>query len=458
MSKIKYVGIGLGLGLLTGGSATFCTSAASENTNKQFANSIINNEVTLPSVNTDTIKRQATKIYHRFEDIPEISDNEAILYSKDEYTYIINAEEYQKNGKIKLKRVLTDEITKANLLSLIYRSECATYIPKENEDQMTQYIVDLKIINPTGSYKGPTQMNDVAINSFIKYLAINPTTRQNVLPLLTYKSPTKTDTLQTLEDALSHLEKLCYKDSAQLLPFEQRKNIIANNVYRNIRLNEYAWQKIASPKLKALITKEEAIRKRNNTLRGNALTNTTKNFLCLSELFPDSSQLVKELETYNLTTFPIGRAGIPHQILTTLASSMNLKNNNGELNATRIPLYAIAASISTVNWHGNGLEAIKDAKNLKKIHQQNPNKFSSNLTLIAKKWTAGKSRRYGINELQQMNMITPTVIEQLRAMELPGSEELSQEYLKAIENEEKKIISPQKLDLFAYTLHSNYKR
>ena len=75
-------------------------------------------------------KRTHQKVYHRFEEIPEIKDIETHLYNKDEYTYIINADAYQKNAIIELKRVLKSEISKANTLSLIYRSEVPTSNPK----------------------------------------------------------------------------------------------------------------------------------------------------------------------------------------------------------------------------------------------------------------------------------------------------------------------------------------
>ena len=99
----------------------------------------------------DTLqKRTPQKVYHRFEDIPAISDLEASLYDRNEYTYIVDAETYQKTGEIKLKRVLAAEVTKANALSLVYRSECQTYEPKKNEDQLAKYVIDLRIMSKTG--------------------------------------------------------------------------------------------------------------------------------------------------------------------------------------------------------------------------------------------------------------------------------------------------------------------
>ncbi len=449
MSKIKYTSLGIGLGLLTAGTTITIGTSASAGDNDGSTRTG-GKEISLPrlphsDIVSDTVKRCARKVYHRFEEIPAISDEEALMYDKSEYTYIINADRYQKSGEIELKRVLTDEISKANILSLIYRSECATYVPSENEDQMAKYIIDFKIINPTGAFKGPSQMDDVAVASFIKYLAVNPATRQNVLPLLKYNKPRHSDAPQTLTDALDSLEQSCYSDSAVMLPLKQRLSVLTDKVYQNIRLNSLAWKNIASPELKKYIAREEA--KRHKTL-----SNTTKNFLCLSELFPDKEQLTKELETYNLTTFPIGRKGTPKEIMATLAQSMDLKNDSGNLDATRIPLFAIAASVSTVNWHGNGLGAVKDAQNFKKIYQKDPDNFLPALTLIAKKWTAGKSRKYGVNELRQMNMITPDIIEQFLSMELPGAAELANRYKEAVEREEIKI-SPktQELNLLALT-------
>ncbi len=450
----KYTGIGLGI--LTA-SASILMSSTPKDTDSDENDSVQHKEYTLQTtpqtpILIDTVKRKPQKIYHRFEEIPEISDKEALLYNKSEYTYIINADEYQKSGKIELKRVLIQEITKANLISLIYRSEGKTYNPQENEDQMTHYVVDMKVINPSGNFKGPTQMDDVAVTSFIKYLAISPNTRQQVLPLLKYSVPRRKDAPKTLDSALIVLEKIFYDENVHLRPLNVRKDILHNKTFQNIHINTGAWQKLASPELKNFITREE--RRRGKTLSG-----TTKCFLCLSELIPDKNTLVKELETYNLTTYPIGRKGIPKQIMMTLAHSLNLKNNQGNLDATRIPFFTIAASISTVNWHGNGLGAISEAKQFAKTYANHPNDYNQQLKQLAKKWVTGKSRLYGIDELSQMNMITPALIEQFQTMELPGAEYLASEYAKAVRLEETKIQAfPKEQSVFAQHIQRKNKQ
>ena len=50
----------------------------------------------------------------------------------------------------------------------MYRTECADYTPRANEDQLVRYNLDLQVISKTGIYKGPSQMDDNTISDFIK--------------------------------------------------------------------------------------------------------------------------------------------------------------------------------------------------------------------------------------------------------------------------------------------------
>lgn len=393
-------------------------------------------------------KRTAQKVYHRFEEIPAISDEDARLYKKSEYTYIINAEHYQQTGNIELKRVLTDEITKASALGLIFRSECGTYIPQENEDQMTCYDVDMKLINPTGTYKGPSQMDDNAIASFARYLTANPDTRKYILPLITFKPNNKLkkelakemaeqniDNDKMLDFALSKLEKLYFNENNKLLPMDDRNTLIHHPLFKSILFDSNAWNQIASPELKAYIHKESAKREKG-------LSNTAKNFFCLTETFPSEEILKQALEDYNLTSFSLGRAGKPKQVMLALALSMNLKDQNGNLDATRIPTFAIAASVSTINWHGNGCKALSMANSseMRTHFRKSWNDGIAYLKTTAKQWVCGKSRTHGVNELSQLNMITPQLIKQYQKLELAGADKLAQEYQQAILKEEAKTL------------------
>ncbi len=405
---------------------------------------------TIQSKSTQT-KRTPQKVYHRFEDIPEIADKDAHFYDKDEYTYIINAEKYQQTGEIELKRVLAQEVTRANTLSLIYRSECGTYTPKENEDQIIHYEVDLKLINPSGKYKSPSQMNDTGVELYTKYLAINPQTRKYVLPLLKFSpSPALKQQLmkeqkegQTLLDvALSHLEKKYFDETGATRSMEERSTLIQNNIFMSIKLDDTAWTKIASPQLKKFIAKEE--KARNKTL-----SNTTKNYLCLTEMLPSDDFMQQTLEDYNLTSFSLGRVGKPKQVMLALALSMNLKNKEGNLDATRIPTYAIAAAISHINWKGNGQAALSSAKTttLRSQFQISWERGTNALKEKVKTWVPGKGRANGVDELSKLNMITPLLIKQYTEIELAGAKELAQKYQELVAKKEEQLKKHQTVNL-----------
>lgn len=371
-------------------------------------------------------KREPQKIYHRFEEIPEITDNEALLYKKDEYTYIINQEQYQKDGTIELKRVLKQETTKANTLSLMYRSECHTYNPTPNEDQLVRYIVDAKLISSTGKYKGPSQMDDGAITNFIKFLSASPKYRDYVLPIL-----------KNTPSDLQELEKKFYNNDGSIRSMEVREMLLSSKAYQNIQINTGIWPKLASKETKNYIAKKE----QELSKRKQKLTSTTKTYFCLTDLFPDNDTFIKALEEYNLSSFALNRQGKPKHILAALALSLNYKDETGNLDATRIPPYAISATLSHVNWQGNGRLALKQAQTSRTNLKQNPN----HLKKLVSSWITGKGNRYGVDEISQLNMITPEIVEQYLFMELPGAKNFAQKYQEAIKQKEDNLTKLQEL-------------
>ncbi len=437
MSKAKYIA---GAGIIAAGAAF--SGIPQKNTAQAEPTDNITKEITISekllekqsaTLNTDVptnfAYRTAQKVYHRFEEIPAISDAEAYAYTPDKYTYIINAEQYQKTGKIELKRVLKDEVTKANTLSLVYRSECQTYNPKPNEDQLTKYVIDLRIMSKTGITKGPSQMDDAAITAFIKYLAANPQTRQYALPLI------KTNK-GNVEEAVQKLEHKFFDENGDLRPMDERDAILQGNIYKSIQLNDDAWKTTASEKLKKFIQKTEA-EKSKKVGHSVHLSNTTKNYLCLTELFPSEELLVQQIEDYNLAFYQLGRPGKTKHVTAALARSMNLKDENGNLDATRLPPFAVAAAISNINWKGNGKAALKDAQNLRTLLKDtsNPNPI---LRETVKTWVTGKSKRYGVDELYKLNILTSDIIRQYSELELSGAKNLAKNYQKAIEIAESK--------------------
>ena len=380
----------------------------------------------------DTLqKRTPQKVYHRFEDIPAISDLEASLYDRNEYTYIVDAETYQKTGEIKLKRVLAAEVTKANALSLVYRSECQTYEPKKNEDQLSKYVIDLRIMSKTGITKGPSQMDDNAIKAFMKYLTADPETRQYVLPLMKSSNG-------TITEAASALEHKFFDENGELRPMDERDAVLRGTVYNAIKLKNNAWQTVASPALKKFIADEET-RMSKKAGRLVTLSSTTKNYLCLTELFPSEDLLKKKIEDYNLAFYQLGRPGKTKHVTAALARSLNLKDEHGNLDATRLPTFTIAAAISSINWRGNGKEALREAQNLRTTLATRPANEKEILVKTVKNWVTGKSKRYGVDEISQLNIITPEIIRQYRELELSGAVRFAADYQKAVEAAESKM-------------------
>ena len=121
------------------------------------------------------------------------------------------------------------------------------------------------------------------------------------------------------------------------------------------------------------------------------------------------------------------------------ARSLNLKDEHGNLDATRIPPFAIAAAISNINWKGNGKAALKDAQNLRKDINARPGEKNQILRNTVKNWVTGKSKRYGVDEMYELNIITPDIIRQYKELELSGARRLASDYQKAVEIAESKM-------------------
>ena len=242
----------------------------------------------------------------------------------------------------------------------------------------------------------------------------------------------------TTAEAAAALEKKFFDENGELRPMDERDAILRGTVYNTIKLKDNAWQTVASPALKKFIAGEEA-RMSKKVGRIVTLSNTTKNYLCLTELFPSEDLLKKKIEDYNLAFYQLGRPGKTKHVTAALARSLNLKDEHGNLDATRIPTFAIAAAISSINWKGNGKEALKDAQNLRPTLQENPEKEKQILRNTVKNWVTGKSKRYGVDEISQLNIITPEIIHQYRELELSGARRFAEDYQKAVEIAESKM-------------------
>ena len=146
--------------------------------------------------------------------------------------------------------------------------------------------------------------------------------------------------------------------------------------------------------------------------------------------------MIEALEDYNLTTFPLNRQGKPKHVLSALALNLNLTDQNGNLDATRIPTYVISATLSHVNWKGNGRIALKDVQNLR---HNNETVTPEKLKKLSASWVSGKSNRYGVNELSQLNIITEDIIRQYQNIELAGANNLAVAYQKEVLKREEKL-------------------
>lgn len=355
--------------------------------------------------NAKVTKRIPTKVYHNFSEIPSISDEEAEIYRRNEYTYVLNATAYQKDGKIQIKRVLTAEVPSLNILSPTYYRECETYTPNPKEDSKVTYDLNPSLISPSGSYKGPTQMNDDAVKNFMKYLLANPKTREYLIPLF------QTADQSYLNIAVKNLEKLFFTAEGTPLPPEKCNNILADKAYTNLKIKG----------------------------------NVTQAYKKLATSMPKKIFL-SELENYQLRYFGIGRLGKPQEIIEAVAKQLNYKTTTGEINATRVNMYIMGAAYCHVNWKGNGLTPLSDAKN-----KANPNTLAT-----AKSWVNDKGTD-GVIALSQQTIITPQIIAQYQQMGISGATELNKAYQNAVAREELKMRIAQQKRKFMSPLAQNKK-
>lgn len=396
--KIKHL---IGTGLIVAG-ANITPSTTLPSSCKSSSRASETTEIS-PSTKDTITKRTPTKVYHRFEEIPALSDREALLYSKDEYTYIINADKYTQTGEIELKRILKAELTSANVLSLVYRSEGETYIPKHNEDQIVKYKIDPTITS--NNFIGPSQMDANATASFLKYLAARPDTREYVLSLFS-------GTPAAVEKKALELEKHLFTNTGTLKPIKDRQSIIHCADFKQLKL-KYPFK--------------------------TAYKKAVKNF-------NNDQKFLQALEDYNLVFYPLGRLGKPYQVTFTIALIAHLRDKQDNIDATRVPTFVIAAAISSLNWKGNGSAALTGARNLQgKLNFKNLNSSKKLLITTVKQWVSGKSRSAGVQEIAQLNIITPEIIRQYQALELSGAENLAQAYNEAVNNAEKQLRLPQLL-------------
>ena len=378
----------------------------------------VTKETTSDTLSLDTLtlnKRIPQKVYCRFEEIPEISDMETMLYNKNEYTYIADLDLYQQTGKLKLKRVLKDEVTQVNLISTIYRSECGDHILKENEDPLLTYEKNPWNLSKSRIYIGSTQMDDVCILNLVKYLVATPKNRKYILPLLKCSSG-------SVESAAQELQQRFFDEKGQNLPLEQRTAALSCKAYTSLDIKENAWATVCSPEFKQKLQK-------NFTAKGISISDKKKTYLYIAETIPDFD---KELENFQLGFYPLGRICKPNQIIETLAENLNLRDNQNQIDATRVPVYAVSASISHLNWKGNGIAARNSAK------QHFSKNWKNEILQTVKLWVTGKARKFGIDEMAKLNILTPQIIKQYKLMELSGASRLLKEYLKQVNLAEKR--------------------
>lgn len=387
MGKIKNKILTAAITIAGGFTANSMIESAASETPKPLpaAKEIVKKDKRIAPPRTPT-KRKPQKVYHSFAEIPAISDEEAVFYSKKEYSYIINANKYQATGKVEIKRVLTAELPSLNILSPTYYRECHPYTPKPLEDPKVIYDLDPRVISPNGTYKGPTQMDNNSVTNFMKYLLANSKTRKYVLPLF------KTSDNSSLNKAALNLQSLFFAADGSPKSIKECKNVLGDKSYTLL-------------KIKGDVT--QAYKK---------LTASMPQKLFLSEL-----------EKYQLRFFGIGRSGQPQEIIEAVAKRMNYKIASGKPNATRVSLCVMGAAYCHVNWKGNGLAALNDAKS-----KSNPNNLSA-----AKRWVNGNGTN-GVIALSEQSIITPQIINQYMQIGLSGADELNALYKQAVDNQEKR--------------------
>lgn len=98
----------------------------------------------------------------KFDEIQGIPDEVAFMHRPHEYTYIANAEKYQKTGELEVKRVLKKDLCPEASASYVFfkREGCKQYPLVEK---------DLYLKSPNG-YVGPFQMDGKACNAFLQHI------------------------------------------------------------------------------------------------------------------------------------------------------------------------------------------------------------------------------------------------------------------------------------------------
>ncbi|MBR5598605.1 MAG: hypothetical protein IKW39_01045, partial [Alphaproteobacteria bacterium] len=241
---------------------------------------------------------------------------------------------------------------------------------------------------------------------------------------------------------LDELQSKFTRNDGSPLQQEVRQMLQETPAYKNLKINTQRWSTDASDELKRYISKKEQQISKTKSSPA-TLTDITKTYLFMTELFPSEDLMIKALEDYNLSAFPINREGKPKHVLTALALSLNLTDKDGNLDATRIPTYAISATLSHVNWKGNGKTALKDAQELRRKKLPNPN---DHLKPMVSNWVTGKGRRYGIDEMAKLNILTEDIIYQYQEIEMPGAKNLALKYHNAVQEKEAELFKKQSLN------------
>lgn len=390
MVRIKDKLVGAAIVALAGVSGPATTTDGVEVNKESGSNGVT-------TAKSSKTKRQPSKIYHNFKEIPEITDADVHLYSKREYTYIMNAEVYQKTGRVEIKRVLKGELSELSILSPIYYRECKEYQPKPNEDSKICYDLNPSLVSSSGTYKGPTQMNDDALKNFMKYLLANPKTRKYMVKHFRSKDS------RGVEQAAQELERLFFDERGKPRATEDCNGILANKGYTNI------------------ITK----------------AGVTQTYLQVVKEMP-KSLLIKELENYQLRYSMLCRPGKPQEIISEVARRSGYKTRDNQPDATRVPMATMGAAYCHVNWKGNGLQALTLAK-----RSANPASLA-----IAKSMVDGKGPK-GVAALAETTIMTPKIIAQYEQMGLSGAKELMQKYKMKVDEAERRtrILAFKQIDM-----------
>lgn len=258
----------------------------------------------------------------KYDEINEISDRAVSSHKPEEYTYIINAEKYQKTGELEVKRVLKADLVPQASVSYVFfkREGCQGYPLSEK---------DLYLKSPQG-YVGPFQMNGNACNAFIKHIC------------------------QT------HPE----------------------------------WEQYAKGK-------------------------GTAGYMNFVKKCPDKEELLKTIEQYALSDYFNNRSGKPKTLAADLASHFKKVDENGDPNATRLPLHVIASLPTGVIARGNGV----------KFQNKIPTLTEQNIDSYCKLWISDKTNGTpAFNKLKEIDYITPEIIAQYQTMNLAGADELQQQF------------------------------